>query len=192
MSSLRPRELVIATGNVGKLREFRELLETTGLELRPFEGDVEETGATYAENAALKAAAGLAATGLPTIGDDSGIEVAVLGGFPGLRSARLGPTQAERTAILLEMLSGLPRPWHARFTCTIALAVPGHPIRHVEGERLGEVVPEWRGEAGFGYDPIFLIPELGVTFGELAATEKHRWSHRGAAVCALLETGWLS
>lgn len=184
--------LVIATGNAGKLREYRQLLQPTGLDLVPFDGDVEETGATYAENAALKAAAGLAATGLPAIGDDSGIEVAVLGGFPGLRSARLGPTQAERTAILLEMLSGLPRPWPARFTCTIALAAPGQPIRYVEGERHGEVVPEWRGQAGFGYDPIFLIPELGVTFGELDPVEKHRWSHRGAAVARLIETGWLS
>ncbi len=184
--------ILIATTNPGKLREYQHLLGPAGYEVVAHEQDVEETGATYAENAILKAQAAAAMAGRPALGDDSGIEVEVLGGFPGLRSARLGATQEERTRILLEMLSSLPRPWLARFTCTIAFAVPGQPPRTVEGERRGEVVPEWRGEAGFGYDPIFLIPELGRTFGELDAVEKHQWSHRGAAVRALLATGWLS
>ena len=181
----------LATGNAGKLREYRELLEPAGFEVVAFPQEVEETGASYAENATLKAVAALEATGEPSLGDDSGIEVDALGGFPGLRSARLGPTQVERTAILLERLKELPRPWTARFTCTIAAALPGRPVRTFEGERRGEVVPEWRGEAGFGYDPVFLIPELGVTFGEMDGAEKHRWSHRGAAIRALLESGWL-
>lgn len=185
-------KILVASGNPGKLREYGELLGPAGWEVEPHDSAVEETGTTYAENAILKAAAAAQATGRPALGDDSGIEVDTLGGFPGLRSARLGPSQEERTRTLLEMLAGLPRPWLARFTCTIAYAVPGQPPRTVEGERRGEVVPDWRGEAGFGYDPIFLIPELGRTFGELGPEEKHRWSHRGAAVQALLATGWLS
>ncbi|MDQ6918753.1 MAG: RdgB/HAM1 family non-canonical purine NTP pyrophosphatase [Candidatus Dormibacteraeota bacterium] len=188
MSSLR---LVLATGNLGKLREYEEILGPDGYEIVPFATEVEETGATYAENAALKAVAALEATGLPSLGDDSGIEVDALGGFPGLRSARLGPTQVERTATLLEMLANEPRPWAARFTATIALATPGEPVRTVEGEVRGEVVPEWRGEAGFGYDPVFFVPEIGLTFGEMDRPTKHRLSHRGAAIRALLDSGWL-
>jgi XTP/dITP diphosphohydrolase len=186
------KRVALATGNAGKLREYRELLEPAGFEIVPVDTDLEETGATYAENATLKANAALAATGLPSLGDDSGVEVDALGGFPGLRSARLGPTQEERTGTLLEMLAGVERPWKARFTCTVALAETGKPVRTVEGERRGEIVPEWRGEAGFGYDPVFLVPEAGKTFGEMDPEEKHRWSHRGAAIKALLESGWLS
>ena len=185
------RRLVLATGNQGKLREYEELLGRAGYEVVPFATEVEETGSTYAENATLKALAALEATGMPSLGDDSGIEVDALGGFPGLGSARLGPTQIERTATLLEMLANEPRPWTARFTCTIALAAPGDPVRTVEGERRGEVVPEWQGEAGFGYDPVFLVPEAGQTFGQMDPETKHRWSHRGAAIRSLLESGWL-
>jgi XTP/dITP diphosphohydrolase len=188
---LRARRLVLATGNAGKLREYRELLEPVGYEVVPFDSEVEETGATYAENASLKALAALQATGEPSLGDDSGIEVEALDGFPGIRSARLGPTQVERTAILLRMLADKPRPWRARFTCTIAAALPERPVLTFEGERRGEVVPEWRGEAGFGYDPVFFVPEAGKTFGEMERAEKDRWSHRGAAIRALLESGRL-
>ena len=186
------RRLVLATRNPGKLREYEELLGPAGYQIVPFANEVEETGSTYAENATLKALAALQATGMPSLGDDSGIEVDALGGFPGLRSARLGPTQVERTATLLEMLANEPRPWTARFTATIAFAAPGRPVRSVAGERRGEVVPDWQGEAGFGYDPVFLVPEAGLTFGQMDAATKHRWSHRGAAIKALLESGWLS
>jgi XTP/dITP diphosphohydrolase len=189
---LSSRRLVLATGNQGKLREYEELLGAAGFEIVPFPNEVKETGSTYAENATLKAVAALQATGEPSLGDDSGVEVDALGGFPGLRSARLGPTQVERTATLLEMLADKPRPWTSRFTCTIALARTGEPVRTVEGECRGELVPEWRGEAGFGYDPIFLVPEVGLTFGEMDRETKHSWSHRGAAIRALLESGWLS
>jgi XTP/dITP diphosphohydrolase len=189
---LSSRRLVLATGNQGKLREYEELLGPEGYQVVPFDTEVEETGSTYAENATLKAMAALKATGLPSLGDDSGIEVDVLGGFPGLRSARLGPTQVERTATLLEMLANEPRPWTGRFTATIALAAPGQPVRTVAGERHGEVVPDWLGEAGFGYDPVFLVPEVGLTFGQMDRATKHRWSHRGAAIKALLDSGWLS
>ena len=185
------RKLVIATGNAGKLREYRDLLAETGFELVAFDSEVEEVGETYAENARLKAEAALAASGLPSIGDDSGVEVEALNGFPGITSARLGPTQKERTALLLERLRGHPRPWTARFTCTVALAAPGHPTQFFEGECRGELVPEWRGEAGFGYDPIFLVPGTGKTFGEMAPEEKRLYSHRANAVRALLASGAL-
>jgi XTP/dITP diphosphohydrolase len=185
------RQLVIATGNAGKFAEYRQLLADTGLELIAFDSEVDETGETYAENARLKAETACAASKLPALGDDSGVEVDVLGGFPGIRSARLGPTQKERTAILLQMLEGHPRPWTARFVCTVALAAPGRPTEFFEGECRGEVVPEWRGEAGFGYDPIFLVPGTGKTFGEMPPEEKRLYSHRARAVRALLASGVL-
>ena len=185
------RRLVIATGNTGKLREYRELLAGTGLELVAFDSEVDEVGESYAENARLKAEAATARSGLPALGDDSGVEVEALGGFPGLRSARLGPTQEERTAELLRRLEGKPRPWSSRFVCVIALADPGHPTQFFEGECRGEIVPEWRGEAGFGYDPIFLVPGTGKTFGEMPPEEKRLYSHRARAVRALLESGAL-
>ena len=187
----RPR-LVIATGNAGKIGEYRELLANAGVELVAFDTEVDEVGETYSENARLKAEAALSKSGLPSLGDDSGLEVEALGGFPGLKSARLGPTQKERTAELLRRLQGVPRPWKARFVCVIALAVAGRDTRFFEGECRGEVVPEWRGEAGFGYDPIFLVPGTGKTFGEMPPEEKRRYSHRAAAARALLQSGALS
>jgi XTP/dITP diphosphohydrolase len=185
------RRLVIASGNAGKLREYRELLAATGFELVAFDSEVEEVGETYAENARLKAETACSRSDLPALGDDSGVEVEALGGYPGLRSARLGPTQEERTAELLKQLEGKPRPWSARFVCVIALAVPEHPTQFFEGECRGEIVPEWRGRAGFGYDPIFLVPGTGKTFGEMPPEEKQLYSHRARAVQALLESGAL-
>jgi XTP/dITP diphosphohydrolase len=186
----RPK-LVIASGNAGKLREYRDLLASAGVELVAFDAEVDEVGETYADNARLKAEAALTRSGLPSLGDDSGIELEALDGFPGIRSARLGPTQEERTAELLRRLEGVARPWKARFVCVIALAAPGHETLFFEGECRGEVVPEWRGEAGFGYDPIFLVPGTGKTFGEMPPEEKRRYSHRAAAARALLESGAL-
>jgi XTP/dITP diphosphohydrolase len=182
------RRLVIATGNMGKLREYRELLAGVGLELIAFDSEVDEVGETYAENARLKAEAATSRSGLAALGDDSGVEVEALGGFPGIRSARLGPTQEERTAELLRRLEGKPRPWNARFVCTLALAEPGQPTQFFEGECKGEIVAEWRGEAGFGYDPVFLVPGTGKTFGEMPTEEKRLYSHRARAVRALLES----
>ena len=184
--------LVIASGNAGKLREYRDLLSGAGVELVAFDSEVDEVGESYSENARLKAEAALAKSGLPSLGDDSGLEVEALDGFPGIKSARLGPTQKERTAELLRRLEGVPRPWNARFVCVIALAMPGRDTRFFEGECRGEVVPEWRGEAGFGYDPIFLVPGTGKTFGEMPPEEKRKYSHRAAAARALLESGALS
>ena len=185
------RRLVIATGNAGKLGEYRELLSGTGLTLMAVDPGVAELGATYAENAQLKAEAAREALRLPAVGDDSGVEVDVLHSFPGIHSARIGPTQKERTQVLLDRLKGHPRPWLARFVCTIALAVPGRPTEFFEGECRGEIVPEWRGEAGFGYDPIFLVPEAGRTFGEMSREEKARYSHRARAVRAMIASGAL-
>ncbi len=182
---------MIASGNAGKIREYRGLLASSGLELVAFDGDVDEVGGTYAENAQLKAENARDRSGLPSLGDDSGLEVEALGGFPGIRSARLGPTQEERTAELLKRLDGVPRPWNARFVSVIALAVPGRETEFFEGECHGEVVPEWRGEAGFGYDPIFLVPGTGKTFGEMPPEEKRKYSHRAAAARALLQSGAL-
>jgi XTP/dITP diphosphohydrolase len=187
----RPR-LVIATGNAGKIGEYRILLSSAGVELVAFDTEVQEVGETYAENARLKAEAALARSGLPSLGDDSGLEVGALGGLPGIKSARLGTTQKERTAQLLHRLEGVPRPWNARFVCVIALAMPRRETRFFEGECRGEVVPEWRGEAGFGYDPIFLVPGTGKTFGEMAPDEKRKYSHRAAAARVLVESGALS
>ena len=185
------RKLVIATGNKGKLREYRELLAGAGLELIAFDSEVDEVGETYADNARLKAEAGVERSGLPVLADDSGVEVEALNGFPGIRSARLGPTQEQRTAELLRRLVGKPQPWNARFVCVLALAEAGHPTQFFEGECRGEIVPEWRGQAGFGYDPIFLVPGTGKTFGEMPAEEKRRYSHRARAVLALVESGAL-
>jgi XTP/dITP diphosphohydrolase len=186
----RPR-LIIASGNAGKLREYRDLLSGTGFELIAFDSEVEEVGETYADNARLKAEAAAERSGLPALGDDSGLEVESLGGFPGVHSARLAPTQQERTAQVLQRLQGVRPPWHARFVCVIALAMPGQQVQLFEGECRGELVPEWRGEGGFGYDPVFLVPAVGKTFGEMEPSEKRLYSHRAAAARALLESGAL-
>ena len=185
------RRLAIATGNAGKLGEYRELLAGTGLTLMGVDPGVAEVGTTYAVNAQIKAEAAREALGLPAVGDDSGVEVDVLKGFPGIHSARIGPTQKDRTQALLDRLKGNPRPWLARFVCTIALAVPGRATQFFDGECRGEIVPEWRGEAGFGYDPIFLVPEAGRTFGEMSPEEKADYSHRARAVRAMLASGAL-
>jgi XTP/dITP diphosphohydrolase len=183
--------LVIASGNAGKLREYRELLAGTGFELVAFDSEVDEVGETYSDNARLKAETASSRSGLPALGDDSGVEVEALGGFPGLRSARLGPTQEERTGELLRRLEDKARPWNARFVCVVALAAPGRPTQVFEGECRGEIVPEWRGQAGFGYDPVFLVPGTGKTFGEMAPEEKRLYSHRARAARALIESGAL-
>jgi XTP/dITP diphosphohydrolase len=184
-------ELLIATGNAGKLGEYRSLLAGSGFDLIPFPTGVEEVGETYEENARLKAEAAVAERDAPALGDDTGIEVEALGGFPGPRAARLAPTQAERTAVLLDRLHDFPRPWRARFVCVIALASPRAQTLLFRGEREGEVVPEWRGSVGFGYDPVFFVPAAGRTFGEMDMEEKNRWSHRGEAIRLLTRSGAL-
>jgi XTP/dITP diphosphohydrolase len=183
----KERRLVIASGNTGKIAEYRDLLAGSEVDLIAHDTEVEEVGGTYAENAQLKAEAAAKQSGLASIGDDSGIEVEALGGFPGVKSARIAPTPKERIEELLHRLEGIPRPWKARFVCVIALAAPGKETQFFEGECSGEVIPETRGEAGFGYDPIFLVPGTGKTFGEMRPEEKRKYSHRAAAARALLE-----
>jgi XTP/dITP diphosphohydrolase len=190
--SVAAPKLVIATSNLGKLREYQELLGESGLELEACAPGVTEDRDTYEGNAALKAEAASRLTGLPALGDDSGLEVAALDGFPGLRSARIAETQEERNRLVLDRLAGVSRPWAARFVCVVALAAPGRPTTTFRGERSGEVTQPRDGGRGFGYDPMFLLPEMGRTFAELPTDEKHRWSHRGAAVRALLESGSLT
>jgi XTP/dITP diphosphohydrolase len=183
--------LVIATGNPGKLGEYEELLAGRGFELERWPTEVEEVGETYETNAALKAEAAAAQTGLPALGDDSGLEVEALGGFPGLHSARLAPSQEERNRALFSRLAGVRRPWRACFVCVVALSVPLRPTRAFRGERWGEIVDPRAAGHGFGYDPVFWVPEAGRTFAQMEPREKHHWSHRGAAVRALLDSGAL-
>ena len=184
-------KLLIATNNKGKVKELQDLLKDTGLELvTPAEInlnlEVEEDGATYAENAAKKARAFAQASGLISLADDSGLEVDALDGAPGLYSARYHPkpgaNDADRRAYLLENLAGKPRPWTAHFHATIAIAVPEQDVQVVEGNCYGEIIPEERGSGGFGYDPIFFFPELNQTMAELEMDEKNRLSHRAKAV----------
>jgi XTP/dITP diphosphohydrolase len=185
--------LFLATYNRGKVEEIQALLKDLDLELvTPDELDlhirVEENGRSYAENAALKGLAWAHAAGLLTMADDSGLEVDALDGLPGLHSARYAPqpgaTDADRRAYLLEQLQGKAPPWTAYFRCIIALVTPAGEVRFTEGVCHGEIVPLERGQNGFGYDPIFLLPKLGRTMAELGMEEKNRLSHRGRAVIA--------
>lgn len=186
-------KIVIATNNKGKLAEITAILQDLRIELvSPAQIgvmlDVAETGETYAENAKLKGMAFWQAAGLPTLADDSGLEVDALGGRPGLYSARFSPlpeaTDADRRAYLLEQLQGHSRPWTARFRCIVALVSAAGEVRLTEGICPGEIIPEERGEHGFGYDPIFYLPESGKTMAELDMDVKNRLSHRGRAVQA--------
>ncbi len=184
-------KLLLASGNRGKLREIQALLEGMDVELiipsqLGIELNVEEDGSTYEENAAHKAMAYANAAELLTLADDSGLEVDALNGAPGIHSARFSPlpgaTDADRRAHLLSQLRGKPRPWPARFHCTVALAIPSGEIRFAQGDCSGEIIPEERGQHGFGYDPIFLIPGTGKTMAELSMEEKNQLSHRARAV----------
>jgi XTP/dITP diphosphohydrolase len=184
--------VIVATSNHGKLVEFREALEPLGWELLSLDGfDVKlppEDGFSYEETAFIKAAYTSAVTGIATIADDSGLEVDALGGAPGLYSARYGnkDSDLERNLYLLTQLSHVPMPRNAKFVSVIALAFPDGRCETYRGECLGEILEGPRGEAGFGYDPLFYSPELGQTFGEADVTTKRTISHRGNALRALL------
>jgi XTP/dITP diphosphohydrolase len=195
----RPR-LVVATRSAHKLGELRELLsldrgELVTLDDLGVEGDVDETGLTFEANARLKARFGAQATGLPTLADDSGLEVAALSGGPGVRTRRYAgehATDLENNTKLLAELAGLPPERRgARYVCVLALALPaatgprgGLPIRLVRGTCRGRIASAPRGSGGFGYDPIFepeSEPPGGRTLGLWTPEEKNRISHRGAA-----------
>lgn len=185
--------LLIATTNQNKLREYAAIFAGLPLELRSLrdigiDEDVEETGATFAENARMKAEFYLARSGLPTLADDSGLEVAALGGEPGVRSHRFaGPnaSDADRNALLLKKLEGVP--FHARlarFVCVIALARPGGAIELVEGVLPGVIDFTPRGDHGFGYDPLFYVLDEDATLAAIPPERKNQISHRAQAARA--------
>ncbi|WP_416138643.1 RdgB/HAM1 family non-canonical purine NTP pyrophosphatase [Halomonas sp. HK25] len=189
--------LILASGNVGKLREFHQLLSPLGFEVRPQAEydvpEVEETGLTFVENALLKAREASRVSGLPALADDSGLEVSALHGAPGIYSARFAgepKSDARNNARLLEALAEVPEGQRrARYWCVLVY------LRHAEDpvplivQRCweGEILAHPRGEGGFGYDPLFWLPDQAMSVAELAAAEKNRLSHRGRALQALVE-----
>jgi len=198
MSLPWPREVVIATGNRSKGAEMAQLLEDLRLPiltLDDFPGaqvQVEETGATYAENAEIKARAAAAATGRVCIADDAGLEIDWLGGQPGLHSRRfLGEHVpfSEKMDWILHRMREVPDDQRScRFRCAVVIAVPDGRVIRCEGICEGRVAREKRGAYGFGYDPLFLLPALGLHMAELPPARKHQVSHRGKAMeCARRE-----
>ena len=190
------RTLVLASGNEGKLREFNQLLEPLGLDVRPQAAfdvpEVEETGLTFVENALLKAREASRVSGLPALADDSGLEVDALSGQPGIYSARYAgepKSDARNNAKLLEALKEVPEGQRsARYWCVLVY------LRHAEDpvplivQRSweGQVLAATRGDGGFGYDPLFWLPEQRMSVAELSAADKNRLSHRGRALQALV------
>ena len=180
--------LVVASGNPGKVREFGRLLADLPLTIAPMPAglEIEETGSSFADNARLKAIAVAQATGHWALADDSGLCVAALGGAPGVQSARYADSDAARIARLLRELDGASDR-SAHFTAALAVADPsGAVVLEVEGHCPGLILEAERGSGGFGYDPIFLVPEVGLSFAEMDATSKGTLGHRGRAF-ALLE-----
>jgi len=194
VAEMPPLDLLIATGNAGKLREFEQLLARLPLCLHslaefPHVIEVAETGATFAENAVLKARGYCAQTGLWTLADDSGLEVAALDGAPGVRSARYagaGATdEARRSLLLSELASTDEAARQARFVCVIALMEAAtQPPKLFTGICKGRIAQAARGQGGFGYDPIFVPAGHEQTFGELSEEIKQRISHRARAAAA--------
>ncbi len=183
--------LLIATTNEGKVAELKRLLEGLDLELSSLDQleetppPVEETGQTFAENALLKARYYFERTGIPTLADDSGLEVDALGGRPGIHSARYGGqglSVAERNSLLLDEMSGVPTEDRgARFVCVLALA-NRTMVKTFDGYCEGEIAQTSIGTDGFGYDPVFIITGTGQSFGTMSSAEKNRLSHRGKAL----------
>ena len=189
--------LVLASGNQKKLDEMRAILEPLTLKVVPQSDfqvpEAEETGLTFVENAILKARNAAAHTGLPAIADDSGLEVDALNGAPGIYSARFSgadASDAKNNALLIDMLGDLPdAPRSARYQAVLVLMRHPDDLTPLicQGTWEGEILLAPRGNGGFGYDPHFLIPELGVTAAEMDPAEKNRVSHRGRALKALMD-----
>ncbi len=194
MTKESPHELLIATGNKGKIVELQSLLASLPLRLRslaefPDVSEVEETGTTFSDNAMLKASAYAGQTGLWALADDSGLEVDALGGAPGVFSARYGGaglTDGERLERLLEELSQrAPQERRARFVCVIAVSDPQGQIVNIStGKCEGQIIHAPRGTGGFGYDPVFVPDGFEQTFGELPPEIKQNISHRALALQA--------
>ncbi|HEY9698162.1 MAG TPA: RdgB/HAM1 family non-canonical purine NTP pyrophosphatase [Trichocoleus sp.] len=182
--------LIVATSNPGKLREMQAYLTDPAIDwelsLKPAELEIKETGTTFLENACLKASQVAKALGQWSIADDSGLSVEALGGAPGIYSARYGTTDANRIERLLREL-GDSSDRRAQFVCAVAVARPDGSIAlQTEGTCPGEILTAPVGEGGFGYDPIFYVPEAKMSFAEMPPELKHRISHRGRAFEALL------
>lgn len=185
------KEVIIATKNPGKAREFEHIFASRGIEVRtlldfPEIPDVDETGSTFEENAILKAEAVSQALGKMVIGDDSGLMVDALEGRPGIYSARYAgepKNDQNNTDKVLSELKGLPdEKRSARFYCALAVAVPGQETITVSGTCEGRILEEQRGTNGFGYDPVFYVPEKGLAMAELSSDEKNKISHRANAL----------
>ena len=190
------KELLVASGNKGKLREFGELLRgVVDTILSPADfpelPEVEEDGDTFEANAIKKALSAARFTGKPVLADDSGLCVDYLGGRPGVFSARFAgesASDAENNALLLRELAGVPSENRtAAFHCVIALCLPDGSCQSFDGMLPGVILEAPRGEGGFGYDPLFLVPEYGQTFSELPMEIKNVISHRGRAMQMLKE-----
>ena len=185
------KQLLVATHNPGKVREYQHLLRDLPVDLVSLDElgityDVEETGATFHENAWLKARAYCSLGRTLTLSDDSGLEVDAQGGEPGVHSARYGGdlcnSDEERVSLLLSNLQGVP--WEkrtARFRCVIAICAPNGLEASVVGSVAGMIQYEPQGTEGFGYDPVFYLPSFGRTLGQLGMEDKNRISHRGDA-----------
>jgi XTP/dITP diphosphohydrolase len=194
------RKILLATGNRGKVKEMRELLAPTGIEVLGL-GDIpaggmaapEETGATFCENALLKARVWMERTGLCVLADDSGLAVDYLDGAPGIFSARFAgenATDRDNNALLLQKLNGVPAEKRtAAFHCCIAFCCPGQPELTFDGKAEGVILTAPVGNSGFGYDPLFFYPPLNQTFAQLPAGQKNSVSHRAAALALFI--AWL-
>lgn len=186
------RPIILATRNLGKVKEIRGFLAGFNVEFQSLADfgpipEVVEDGATFEENAYKKASQTARMLGFPALADDSGLVVEALGGEPGVRSARYagdGAPDHERNQKLLEAMKGL-KDRRAAFECVISIAVPRGPALTYEGRCEGEIALQPAGSNGFGYDPVFFYPPLGKTFAELTAEEKNLVSHRGKAMTDL-------
>ena len=202
------KQIIFATGNAGKMKEIREILNGTGwnvLSLKDagIDAEIEENGTTFEENAKIKAegirnwclengipgCSGISAKEIIVLADDSGLEIDWLGGEPGIYSARyMGEDTSYhiKNASLIERLNGVPDEKRtARFVCAVAAAFPDGSVKTVRGTMEGRIGYEEKGENGFGYDPIFYLPEYGCTSAELSGKEKNKISHRGKALRAI-------
>jgi XTP/dITP diphosphohydrolase len=188
-------KMLIATANPGKVKEIRSILGNLPVQLIPASQlpqppVVEEIHPTYAENSLLKALEYAKTSRMPSLADDTGLEVECLGGAPGVFSHRYsvlpGAGDADRRQLLLQNLAPHPRPWKALFICVASLALPDGQYWNAEGECRGEIIPEERGTNGFGYDAIFRMDGMNKTMAELTMNEKNRFGHRARAVLLLV------
>ncbi len=190
------KEIILASSNKAKMRDLQEIMEGMDIRIIPlsdtgFTQEIEENGSTFAENAAIKAETVRDALGKPVLADDSGLEIDYLDKQPGIYSARfLGreTPYSEKNRIILEKLrDALEEERSARFVCAMALAMPGQQTIITQATMEGQIAYESKGENGFGYDPIFFLPEYGMTSAEISPAEKNAISHRGKALRMMKE-----